>query len=139
MTSAPACWTSQSNSTPVASRTRRVASVNSGPVPSPGIRTTRCATARRVQFPPQMAQKKSVQLSGVVVAQTELSSIDAERGILMYRGYDIADLAEHASYEAVAYLLLEGELPSDEELAAFAEELARRDIPAAVQALVDGN
>jgi len=61
-----------------------------------------------------MAQKKSVQLSGVVVAQTELSSIDAERGVLMYRGYDIADLAEHASYEAVAYLLLEGELPSDE-------------------------
>src|SRR3954468_3858278 len=83
--------------------------------------------------------KKSVQLSGIVVAQTSICSIDAERGILMYRGYDIADLAEHASYEAVAYLLLEGELPSDEELAAFAEELARRDIPAAVQALVDGN
>jgi citrate synthase len=86
-----------------------------------------------------MAQKKSVQLSGVVVAQTELSSIDAERGVLMYRGYDIADLAEHASYEAVAYLLLEGELPGDEELAVFTEELARRDIPAAVQALIDGN
>ena len=42
-----------------------------------------------------MAPKKSVQLSGVVVAQTELCSIDAERGILRYRGYDIADLAEH--------------------------------------------
>src|ERR687888_566508 len=52
-----------------------------------------------------MPPKKSVQLSGVVVAQTELCSIDAERGILRYRGYDIADLAEHASYEEVAYLL----------------------------------
>src|SRR5579859_5229488 len=45
MTSAPASRTSQSNSTPVASRTRRVASISSGPIPSPGMRTTRCAIA----------------------------------------------------------------------------------------------
>src|SRR5690348_1733778 len=44
ITSAPASRTSQSNSTPVASRTRRVASVSSGPVPSPGMSTTRWAT-----------------------------------------------------------------------------------------------
>src|SRR6185437_4080447 len=44
ITSAPASRTSHSNSTPVASRTRRVASVNSGPVPSPGMSTTRWAT-----------------------------------------------------------------------------------------------
>src|SRR5690242_21854348 len=45
MTSTPACWTAQSNDEPAvaaaASRTRRVASVNSGPVPSPGISVTR--------------------------------------------------------------------------------------------------
>jgi citrate synthase len=86
-----------------------------------------------------MPPKKSVQLSGVVVAQTALSSIDPERGILMYRGYDIADLAEHATYEEVAYLLLEGELPAPDELAAFEEELAQRELPRAVQALIDGN
>src|ERR671937_2320626 len=86
-----------------------------------------------------MPPKKSVQLSGVVVAQTELCSIDAERGILRYRGYDIADLAEHASYEEVAYLLLEGDLPSADELSEFKDELAKREIPRAVQALVDGN
>jgi 2-methylcitrate synthase len=86
-----------------------------------------------------MAQKKSVQLSGVVVAQTELCSIDPEQGILMYRGYDIADLAEHATYEEVAYLLLEGALPGGEQLAAFEEELAQRELPRAVQALIDGN
>src|SRR2546429_4555297 len=86
-----------------------------------------------------MPPKKSVQLSGVVVAQTELCSIDAERGILRYRGYDIADLAEHASYEEVAYLLLEGDLPSAEELAAFEEELAERELPRPVQAVIDGN
>jgi citrate synthase len=86
-----------------------------------------------------MAAKKSVQLSGVVVAQTELCSIDPEQGILMYRGYDIADLAEHATYEEVAYLLLEGELPDGEQLATFEEELSRRELPRAVQALIDGN
>ena len=42
----------------------------------------------------------------------------------MYRGYDIADLAEHATYEEVAFLLLEGELPTSEQLAALATRLA---------------
>jgi citrate synthase len=86
-----------------------------------------------------MPPKKSVQLSGVVVAQTELCSIDAEQGILMYRGYDIADLAAHATYEDVAYLLLEGDLPDGQQRAAFEEELAQREVPPAVMALVDGN
>ncbi len=63
--------------------------------------------------------KKSVQLSGVSVAETALSSIDAEQGVLMYRGYDIADLAEHATYEEVAYLLLDGELPDAAQLDGF--------------------
>ena len=86
-----------------------------------------------------MAPKKSVQLSGVVVAQTALCSIDPEQGILMYRGYDIADLAEHATYEEVAYLLLEGELPDGGQLAAFEEELQERELPRAIRALIDGN
>ncbi len=84
--------------------------------------------------------KKSVALSGLVVAETSISSIDADQGILMYRGYDIADLAEHASYEEVVYLLLEGELPDDEQLAAFEAELfAARALPANVAAIVDVN
>jgi len=83
--------------------------------------------------------KKSVALSGVVVAETAICSIDPEQGILRYRGYDIADLAEHATYEEVAYLLLEGELPGDEELRAFEQKLAQRALPANVKALIDGN
>ncbi len=86
-----------------------------------------------------MSPKKSVQLSGIVVAQTELCSIDPEQGVLMYRGYDIADLAEHATYEEVAYLLLEGALPDGDRLATFEEELAQRELPRAVQALIDEN
>ncbi len=73
--------------------------------------------------------KKSVQLSGVVVAETSVSSIDPDEGVLMYRGYDIADLAEHSTYEDVAYLLLHGELPDDAQRAAFHAQLADRALP----------
>src|SRR5688500_19990266 len=84
--------------------------------------------------------KKSVALSGVSVAETAICSIDPDRGILMYRGYDITDLAEHATYEEVAYLLLEGDLPSSDELEAFKDELtAARDLSPAVCTVVDGN
>jgi citrate synthase len=85
------------------------------------------------------APKKSVQLSGVVVAQSAISSIDPDEGVLMYRGYDIAELAEHSSYEEVAYLLLHGELPSSQELSAFRDELAQRDLPDHVVELIDGS
>ena len=63
-------------------------------------------------------------LEGIIVARSELCAIDGQKGILVYRGYDIRDLAEHASYEEVAYLLLHGDLPSDDALASFKEELA---------------
>jgi citrate synthase len=81
--------------------------------------------------------KKSVQLSGVVVAESSVSSIDADAGVLMYRGYDIADLAEHSTYEETAYLLLHGELPDASALEAFTRELAQRELPDAVADVVD--
>jgi 2-methylcitrate synthase len=74
--------------------------------------------------------KKSVALSGVSVAETSICSIDPDAGALMYRGYDIADLVEQSSYEEVAYLLLEGDLPSGDELETFEEQLAEeRSLP----------
>jgi citrate synthase len=81
--------------------------------------------------------KKSVQLSGVVVAESAVSSIDPDAGVLMYRGYDIADLAEHATYEETAYLLLHGDLPDAAARATFAEVLARRELPEAVEQAID--
>src|SRR5687767_5505572 len=84
--------------------------------------------------------KKSVALSGISVADSSICSIDPDEGVLMYRGYDIVDLAEHASYEEVAYLLLEGELPSANELETFEERLAAaRELPPAVMTIIDGN
>ena len=84
-----------------------------------------------------MAAKKSVQLSGIVVAESAICSIDPDEGVLMYRGYDIADLAEHSTYEETALLLLDGELPSSEALSAFEGELAERDLPAETVELID--
>lgn len=63
-------------------------------------------------------------LEGVLVAESALSSIDGDVGRLIYRGYEIEDLAQKASYEEVLYLLWEGELPTESELSAFADEMA---------------
>jgi len=63
-------------------------------------------------------------LEGVLVAESELSHVDGEVGKLVYRGYDIEDLARGASYEEVLYLLWHGSLPTREELDAFTTELA---------------
>ena len=51
--------------------------------------------------------------------------IDGEEGILRYRGYDIADLAESASFVEVANLLIYGELPNPQQLGVFREKLTR--------------
>jgi citrate synthase len=85
------------------------------------------------------AAKKSVQLSGVVVAESAVSSIDPDAGVLMYRGYDIADLTEHSTYEETAYLLLHGELPEGDALAAFTRELAQRELPRVAVEAIDAS
>jgi len=70
-------------------------------------------------------------LEGVIAGDTQICSV--EQGALIYRGYEIHDLAEHATFEQVAYLLLVGHKPSDAELAAFNDELVReRALPKAV-------
>lgn len=54
-----------------------------------------------------------------------ITYIDGEQGILRYRGYDVEDLANHSSFTEVAYLLLYGELPNEEEGLAFSTHLNR--------------
>ncbi|HZS34776.1 MAG TPA: citrate/2-methylcitrate synthase [Methylomirabilota bacterium] len=62
-------------------------------------------------------------LEGVVAATTRLCDLDGANGRLAYQGYDIEDLARHASFEEVVWLLWTGELPSAGDLAAFRREL----------------
>jgi citrate synthase len=63
-------------------------------------------------------------LEGIVVARSRLCSIDGQKGVLIYGGYDVNELAEHSSYEEVAFLILRGRLPTVPELDAFAGKLA---------------
>ena len=51
--------------------------------------------------------------------KSDITFIDGEKGILMYRGYPVEQLAEHSSFIEVCYLLLNGELPTADELAEF--------------------
>ena len=62
-------------------------------------------------------------LAGVPATKSDISSIDGEKGILAYRGYDIADLAANSTFEETSMLLLNGELPTAEELADFDMQL----------------
>ena len=58
-------------------------------------------------------------LAGVPATKSAISSIDGEKGVLAYRGYSIQDLVKHSSFEETALLLMNGELPSTNELSDF--------------------
>lgn len=63
-------------------------------------------------------------LAGVLAGETELCHVDEGEGGLRYRGYAVSELADKATFEEVAYLLLFGKLPSQKELKDFATQLA---------------
>ena len=62
-------------------------------------------------------------LAGVPATKSNISSIDGEKGILAYRGYDIQELAEKSTFEETAMLLLDGELPTKAKLDDFDQQL----------------
>ncbi len=57
--------------------------------------------------------------------QSKLTYIDGDAGTLLHRGYTIGELAEQSNFMEVAYLLLNGELPSEDELATFSNTITR--------------
>ncbi len=57
--------------------------------------------------------------------ESDITFIDGEKGILMYRGYPVEQLAEHSSFIEVSYLLLRGNLPSEDELSDFDNTIRR--------------
>jgi len=77
-------------------------------------------------------------LKGVVLDETRIGFIDGEAGKLVYRGYNIHDLAQKATFEETCYLLLYGALPTRAELAGFERQLrAARPIPEAVVEIIE--
>src|SRR3972149_1434596 len=63
-------------------------------------------------------------LEDVVAANSAICDVDGKAGRLRYRGYDIGDLAERASYEEVTYLLWFGDLPGRDTLQQFSRSRA---------------
>lgn len=61
--------------------------------------------------------------TATAACESAITYLDGEEGILRYRGYPIEQLAEQSSYLEVAYLLLNGELPTEDELAAWTHEV----------------
>ncbi len=69
-------------------------------------------------------------LKDVVFDTSEASFVDGQAGKLLYRGYNIHDLAERSTFEEIVYLLFYGELPTQSQLDAFDAQLrASRGIP----------
>src|SRR6266508_4162472 len=72
-------------------------------------------------------------LDDVYVKESSICFVDGQRGRLLYRGYDIRDLAAPSTHEETVLLLLEGHLPSREDL-----ERATEATPREVRALARG-
>ena len=64
-------------------------------------------------------------LKGIVAADTTICDVDGEIGKLIYRGYNIHDLALNSTFEETAYLLFQGELPNSAELKSFNDILVK--------------
>ena len=76
-------------------------------------------------------------LEGVVALDSKLSFIDGQEGELIYRGYDIYDLAKKATFEETAYLLWKGDLPTRKQLDELHEQLrSQRALPESVMAIL---
>src|SRR5689334_12486340 len=78
-------------------------------------------------------------LEGVVAGESEICFIDGEAGILSYRGYNIHTLADNATFEEVIFLLWNGWLPKQAELAQLRKDLvAHRALPGPVAEFLSG-
>ena len=70
-----------------------------------------------------MQAKKTGGLAGVIAGETAIATVGKEGVGLTYRGYSIHDLAEHATFEETAYLLIHGKLPTQTELDNYRKKL----------------
>jgi len=87
---------------------------------------------------PAPKAKKSVALSGVIAGNTAVCTVGRTGNDLHYRGYDIKELALHATFEEVAHLLIHDELPTQSELKDYTKKLkSLRGIPSSVKTALE--
>ncbi len=85
-----------------------------------------------------MKAKKPGGLAGVTAGETSICTVGLEGIGLNYRGYSIHDLAEHATFEEVAYLLIHGALPTQAEFDDYKARLAgMRSLPAGIKTVLE--
>jgi len=85
-----------------------------------------------------VASKKSGGLAGVTAGQTSLCTVGQEGAGLTYRGYDLYDLSDNASFEEIAFLLMVGHLPNRGELAGYITKLkSLRGLPDPVKQVLE--
>lgn len=83
-------------------------------------------------------KKKTGGLAGIVAGDSAICLCGVEEQSLRYRGYSIEDLAEYATFEETAWLLLRGELPNKSQLADYQSHLKKlRDLPPALKAILE--
>ena len=76
-------------------------------------------------------------LEGAIACESKVGYVNGSKGWLIYRGYNIFDLAAHSSFEEVSYLLLHGRLPSATQLRAFNDKLVPyRSLPSTLRQLM---
>src|SRR5690348_16912957 len=81
----------------------------------------------------EATQTYSPGLEGVIAGISQISQVNPDLDSLIYRGYDIRDLAKNATYEEVAYLLLHDDLPGKSQLDQFRKRVySQRELPPAV-------
>ena len=77
-------------------------------------------------------------LRGQSAGETKICTVGAEGNSLKYRGYDVEELAEQSTFNEVAYMILHGELPTDDELEAFVQRIkSRRGLPKALREVLE--
>ncbi|GAC1334285.1 MAG: citrate synthase [Candidatus Dormibacteria bacterium] len=82
-------------------------------------------------------QQYSPGLEGIVAARTSMSDVNGRTGKLLYRGFDIAELAEKSNFEETCYLLYRGVLPNRDELEQLKKDLnGQRALPPKVLSLL---
>ena len=85
-----------------------------------------------------MAADKSGGLAGIIAGRTAIATVGKEGKGLTYRGYSIYDLADHSTFEDVAYLLIYGQLPTAAQLKAYKDTLrAQRALPAPLKTVLE--
>src|SRR5207244_10814965 len=108
--------------------------VRGTPTPRTAVRGLGCDTLFHKDRPMTAPEVYSPGLEGVLAGETAISTV---AGGLRYRGYPVTELAEHTSFDEVAYLLLHGDLPTTRQLAEFHKRVAgARSLPGPLFALL---